>query len=223
MKTSAKAILLSTMIALGACSRNEGLKQPTEWIPKHEFMEEYRKNEAKSRWLGYADYEAENYLIYEADYELYDPESVEELYYKLYSPIWPEDVPTFVESVENKDDNKNMISDDQIDTLVKEIIAECEASTTSAGNIATTPVNLNKNELDESVNPVKVGDIYQNEAGVRIIIAQYEPERDYVMFKIGKDLTKDDINSAHVDTQTTTVDGIEVILNDNGYRLLSSN
>ncbi len=78
-------------------------------------------------------------------------------------------------------------------------------------------------KLDESVESIKVGDIFQNEYGTRIIIVVYEPEDDYVMFRIGENLTKDDLDSASVEAKTTTIDGIKNILNHNGYQPINLN
>ena len=78
-------------------------------------------------------------------------------------------------------------------------------------------------KLDESIESIKVGDIFQNKYGTRIIIVVYEPEDDYVMFRIGENLTKDDLDSASVEAKTTTIDGIKNILNHNGYQPINLN
>ena len=73
-------------------------------------------------------------------------------------------------------------------------------------------------DLNESIESIKVGDIFQNEYDTRIAIVVYEPEDDYVMFRIGENLTKDDLDSANFEAKTTTVDGIKNILNHNVYQ-----
>ena len=67
---------------------------------------------------------------------------------------------------------------------------------------------------------IKTGDIFENKNGIRIGIVEVEPEADYVCFKIGRDLTKDKLYSAHFETRDASVEGLENCLEVNGYEKL---
>ncbi len=64
---------------------------------------------------------------------------------------------------------------------------------------------------------IKTGDIFENKNGIRIGIVEIEPEADYVCFKIGRDLTKDKLDSAHFETRDGSIEGLEHCLTANGY------
>lgn len=64
---------------------------------------------------------------------------------------------------------------------------------------------------------IKTGDIFENKNGIRIGIVDSEPEINYVCFKIGKNLTKNDLDSAHFETRDSTIEGITSCLIHNGY------
>lgn len=67
---------------------------------------------------------------------------------------------------------------------------------------------------------IKTGDIFENKNGIRIGVIDVEPEADYVCFKIGKNLTKDKLDSAHFETRDTSLEGLKVCLTVNGYEKL---
>ena len=67
---------------------------------------------------------------------------------------------------------------------------------------------------------IKTGDIFENKNGIRIGVVEVEPEADYVCFKIGRDLTKDKLYSAHFETRDASVEGLENCLEVNGYEKL---
>jgi len=69
---------------------------------------------------------------------------------------------------------------------------------------------------------IKTNDIFENEYGTRIGIVSYEPENNYVLYKIGDNLTVDDLDSAHFESRDTDIKGIERILKYNGYKNLNS-
>ena len=67
---------------------------------------------------------------------------------------------------------------------------------------------------------IKTGDIFENKNGIRIGIVEVEPEADYVCFKIGRNLTKDKLDSAHFETRDASIEGLETCLTVNGYEKL---
>ena len=67
---------------------------------------------------------------------------------------------------------------------------------------------------------IKTGDLFENKNGIRIGIVEVEPEVNYVCFKIGKDLTKDKLDSAHFETRDGSIEGLENCLIANGYEKL---
>lgn len=67
---------------------------------------------------------------------------------------------------------------------------------------------------------IKTGDIFENKNGIRIGIVEVEPEADYVCFKIGRNITKDKLDSAHFETRDASLEGLETCLTVNGYEKL---
>ena len=67
---------------------------------------------------------------------------------------------------------------------------------------------------------IKTGDIFENKNGIRIGIVEVEPEVDYVYFKIGRNITKDKLDSAHFETRDTTLEALEHCLTVNEYEKL---
>ena len=67
---------------------------------------------------------------------------------------------------------------------------------------------------------IKTGDIFENKNGIRIGVVEVEPEADYVCFKIGRDLTKDKLYSAHFETRDASLEGLENCFAVNGYEKL---
>ena len=67
---------------------------------------------------------------------------------------------------------------------------------------------------------IKTGDIFENKNGIRIGIVEVEPEVDYVYFKIGRNITKDKLDSAHFETRDASLEGLENCLAVNGYEKL---
>lgn len=64
---------------------------------------------------------------------------------------------------------------------------------------------------------IKIGDIFENKNGIRIGVIEIEPEADYVCFKIGRNITKDKLDSAHFETRDASIEGLEHCLTVNGY------
>ena len=64
---------------------------------------------------------------------------------------------------------------------------------------------------------IKIGDIFENKNGIKIGIVEIEPEADYVCFKIGRNLTKDNLDSAHFETRDASIEGLQNCLTSNGY------
>ena len=64
---------------------------------------------------------------------------------------------------------------------------------------------------------IKIGDIFENKNGIRIGVIEIEPEADYVCFKIGRNITKDKLDSAHFETRDASIEGLEHCLIVNGY------
>lgn len=67
---------------------------------------------------------------------------------------------------------------------------------------------------------IKIGDIFENKNGIRIGVIEIEPEADYVCFKIGRNITKDKLDSAHFETRDASIEGLEHCLTVNGYEKL---
>lgn len=67
---------------------------------------------------------------------------------------------------------------------------------------------------------IKIGDIFENKNGIRIGVIEVEPEADYVCFKIGRNITKDKLDSAHFETRDSSIGGLEHCLTANGYEKL---
>lgn len=67
---------------------------------------------------------------------------------------------------------------------------------------------------------IKIGDIFENKNGIRIGVIEVEPEADYVCFKIGRNITKDKLDSAHFETRDSSIGGLEHCLAANGYEKL---
>ena len=67
---------------------------------------------------------------------------------------------------------------------------------------------------------IKTGDIFENKNGIRIGVVEVEPEADYVYFKIGRNITKDKLDSAHFETRDASLEGLENCLAVNGYEKL---
>ena len=67
---------------------------------------------------------------------------------------------------------------------------------------------------------IKTGDIFENKNGIRIGVVEVEPEADYVCFKIGRNITKDKLDSAHFETRDASLEGLETCLTVNGYEKL---
>ena len=67
---------------------------------------------------------------------------------------------------------------------------------------------------------IKTGDIFENKNGIRICIIEVEPEADYVCFKIGRNITKDSLDSAHFETCDASLEGLETCLTVNEYEKL---
>lgn len=67
---------------------------------------------------------------------------------------------------------------------------------------------------------IKIGDIFENKNGIRIGVIETEPEADYVCFKIGRNITKDKLDSAHFETRDASIEGLEHCLTVNGYEKL---
>ena len=63
---------------------------------------------------------------------------------------------------------------------------------------------------------IKIGDIFENKNGIRIGVIEIEPESDYVCFKIGRNITKDKLASAHFETRDASIEGLEHCLTVNG-------
>lgn len=64
---------------------------------------------------------------------------------------------------------------------------------------------------------IKIGDIFENKNGIRIGIVEVEPEADYVCFKIGRNITKDRLDSAHFEARDASIEGLKKCLIDNDY------
>lgn len=64
---------------------------------------------------------------------------------------------------------------------------------------------------------IKIGDIFENKNGIRIGVIEIEPEADYVCFKIGRNITKDKLDSAHFETRDASIEALEHCLIVNGY------
>lgn len=67
---------------------------------------------------------------------------------------------------------------------------------------------------------IKIGDIFENKNGIRIGVIEVEPEADYVCFKIGRNITKDRLDSAHFETRDASIGALEHCLTANGYEKL---